>query len=95
MRLHLDPFFVVAWHCVSFFSAGLGFDCGFVEHTPQVPPALQCLQYLQLVQAVQLALPVHVPLAEVQHLSCEGKEVNNKESTNTRECLIKQEFGRI
>ena len=37
----------------------------FPAHTPQLPPLLQYRQYSQVLQALQLALPTHLP-AEVQ-----------------------------
>jgi len=45
---------------------GLSAGAGAGAHTPQLPPSLlQCLQYLQLVQAVQLASPEQRPKAFV------------------------------
>jgi hypothetical protein len=54
---------------------GTGFFCFAAAHTPQLPPALQCWQLLQLLQAVQLALPVHL-LA--QAIAGNRKRLKNK-----------------
>ncbi len=42
------------------------FELFTLSQTPQVPPALQYLQAEQFVQAMQLALPVHLALS-LQH----------------------------
>lgn len=47
-----------------FFSA-TGFR--LTVHTPQLPPDVQYLQLEQLLQALQVLLPVHLPEAVLQH----------------------------
>lgn len=41
----------------------------FGLHTPQVPPALQCLQLLQFLQALHESAPEQVAASGPQHMS--------------------------
>jgi hypothetical protein len=47
-------------------------------HTPQLPPDVQYLQLEQLLQALQVALPVHLADAVVQHESFFADTVKRK-----------------
>ena len=41
----------------------------FGLHTPQVPPALQCLQLLQFLHALHESVPEHAAASGPQHVS--------------------------
>jgi hypothetical protein len=59
----------------------LGFSTKlFGEQTPQTPPELQCLQYLQFLHAEQYFEPVHLPPS--QGLATILNTLINKRYTN-------------
>jgi len=47
-------------------------------HTPQLPPDVQYLQLEQLLHALQVALPVHLPEAVMQHESFFSKYIEEE-----------------